>query len=96
MVQVVHTIPISQIRHKKDRYPRAHTLRMLPLKDIIPSPYQHRKHFDPVKLEELAGSRIQDGMISPILVRPAGKQFELISGERLVRSVGLRPLVGPS
>jgi len=59
----------------------------LPLKDIAPSPYQQRKSFDPEKLKELAQSIMQDGLISPILVRPSGEGFELIAGERRCRAI---------
>jgi len=51
----------------------------LPGKSCPHSPYQHRKSFDPVKLEELARSILQDGLISPILVRPVDKHFEIIA-----------------
>ncbi len=72
MVPVVRMIPMSQIVLDEDLYPKVHTLRIIPLREIMPSPYQHRKSFDPVKLEELARSILQDGLISPILVRLVG------------------------
>ncbi|MBW2544343.1 MAG: ParB/RepB/Spo0J family partition protein, partial [Deltaproteobacteria bacterium] len=56
-------------------------------RDIAPSPYQQRKSFDPEKLKELAQSIMQDGLISPILVRPSGEGFELIAGERRCRAI---------
>ena len=34
----------------------SYTLRVIPLKDIVPSPFQRRRDFDPVKLKELAES----------------------------------------
>jgi ParB/RepB/Spo0J family partition protein len=73
----------------QDRHPNPdkYTLKTLPLGDIVPSPFQNRKDFDPDKLQELAGSIIQDGLISPILVRPMGEYFELIAGERRLRAV---------
>jgi len=43
------------------------------LRDIDPSPYQHRKNFDSDKLKELAASIRRDGLISPILVRSVGQ-----------------------
>ena len=67
----------------KDRY----TFRVIPLKDIVASPFQRRRDFDPEKLEILAESIIRDGLIGPILVRPVGEQFELIAGERRFRAV---------
>ncbi|MDP2645014.1 MAG: ParB/RepB/Spo0J family partition protein [Desulfobacterales bacterium] len=68
-------------------YPGKHALQRLALKDIVPSPYQQRKSFDPEKLKELAQSIMQDGSICPILVRPLGKGFELIAGERRLRAM---------
>jgi len=70
---------MSQIVLDEDLYPKVHTLRIIPSREIMPSPYQHRKSFDPVRLEELAQSIIQDGLISPILVRPVDKHFEIIA-----------------
>ena len=52
-------IPLSD--HVRDIYLEALTLRALPLKNIVPSPFQQRKFFDPDKLRELAQSIMQDG-----------------------------------
>jgi ParB family chromosome partitioning protein len=61
--------------------------RAIDLRDIAPSPFQHRKNFDSDKLKELAASIQRDGLISPILVRPIGNRFELIAGERRLRAI---------
>ncbi len=61
---------LFQFNHDGDRYPKTHILRMLPLRDIVPSPFQRRKHFDPETLRELARNIVQDGLIYPVLVRP--------------------------
>jgi ParB/RepB/Spo0J family partition protein len=45
-------------------------LQMIPVDQIAPSPTNPRKHFDPVKLQELADSISEHGLIEPILVRP--------------------------
>jgi ParB family transcriptional regulator, chromosome partitioning protein len=61
--------------------------------DIRPNPYQPRKLFDPEKLEELANSIQQYGVIQPIVVRRLSAGFELVAGERRWRAsqkVGLR------
>jgi len=55
--------------------------------DIDPSPYQHRRHFDGNKLRKLAVSIQRGGLIEPIVVRSAGKSYELIAGERRFRAV---------
>ena len=64
----------------------AYTLGMIPLKDIVPSPFQHRTGFNPETLKELGRSIIQDGLFHPILVRQVDERFELIAGERRFRA----------
>jgi len=59
----------------------------LDLKDIDPSPYQHRRHFDEDKLRELAVSIQREGLIEPIVVRSVGKRYELIARERRFRAI---------
>jgi ParB family transcriptional regulator, chromosome partitioning protein len=53
---------------------------------ISPSPFQPRRSFDDVKLQELAMSIRNQGIIQPLVVRPKGERFELIAGERRWRA----------
>jgi len=53
---------------------------------IEPSPYQPRTRFREEGLEELARSIQSSGIIQPIVVRPIGKRFQLIAGERRWRA----------
>jgi ParB family chromosome partitioning protein len=53
---------------------------------IDPSPYQPRTRFREEALDELARSIQASGIIQPIVVRPIGKRFELIAGERRWRA----------
>ena len=53
---------------------------------IIPSPFQPRRAFDQNKIEELAASIRNQGIIQPLVVRAKGSQFELIAGERRWRA----------
>jgi ParB family chromosome partitioning protein len=53
---------------------------------IIPSPFQPRRTFDDAKLQELAMSIRNQGIIQPLVVRPKGERFELIAGERRWRA----------
>src|SRR5262245_44086256 len=48
--------------------------------------HQPRTHFDPAKLEELANSIRQKGLLQPILVRRSPDGFELVAGERRLRA----------
>ena len=53
---------------------------------ISPSPFQPRRAFDEIKLQELAMSIHNQGIIQPLVVRPKGERFELIAGERRWRA----------
>ncbi|WP_027326870.1 ParB/RepB/Spo0J family partition protein [Helicobacter pametensis] len=56
------------------------------LDQIIPNPYQPRKYFDPLALQELADSIREHGLLQPILVYEDGGQYVLIAGERRLRA----------
>ena len=54
---------------------------------ITPSAFQPRRTFDEAKIEELAASIRNQGIIQPLVVRPhGGDGFELIAGERRWRA----------
>ena len=53
---------------------------------ITPSPFQPRRTFDEAKIDELASSIRNQGIIQPLVVRPQGDGFELIAGERRWRA----------
>ncbi len=59
---------------------------------IRPNPYQPRRDFDPQKLEELASSLKQYGMLQPVLVTPKEGNYELVAGERRYRAARLAQL----
>jgi len=62
----------------------------VPLSSIAANPYQPRRAFDEVALQELADSFKSQGVIQPILVRRLGDgQFQLIAGERRLRAAKL-------
>lgn len=65
----------------------AGAVRELPVERIKPSPWQPRRHFDAEKLEELANSIKNNGLIQPLVVRKKGNHYELIAGERRFRAV---------
>lgn len=59
----------------------------LPLLEIVPNPNQPRRTFDPDQLAELADSIRTNGLLEPVIVRPAAnKKHELIAGERRWRA----------
>jgi len=53
---------------------------------VRPNPHQPRRHFDPASLATLAASIREHGVLQPILVRPAGDEYEIIAGERRWRA----------
>lgn len=64
----------------------------IPIADIVPNPYQPRKHFDQEKLDELVTSILQYGVIQPIVVRRVAHGYELVAGERRWRASQLAKL----
>ena len=60
-----------------------------PLEKIVPQPGQPRQHFDTNKLEELAQSIREHGLLEPLVVRrvPGNDKFELVAGERRWRAL---------
>ncbi|RME81915.1 MAG: ParB/RepB/Spo0J family partition protein [Zetaproteobacteria bacterium] len=61
-------------------------MRMIPIGLIDPNPYQPREIFDEAEIEKLAASIRQDGVLSPVLVRPHGGRYQLVAGERRWRA----------
>ena len=68
---------------------------------IIPNPYQPRKEFDPVQLQEMADSIRQYGVLQPLVVSRFENMkedgsievvYELIAGERRLRGSKLAGL----
>lgn len=53
---------------------------------IRPNPLQPRIRFEARKLEELAASVKENGMLQPLVVRKVGEGFEIIAGERRWRA----------
>ena len=83
-------------------------LQMIPVDRIVRSLTNPRKYFDPDKLQELADSIIEHGLLEPIIVRPTKldpipggeyddesfqeQYYELVAGERRWRAVKLAGL----
>ncbi len=56
------------------------------LNDIKPNANQPRKNFDEEKIEDLANSILEHGIIQPIIVRKAKVGYEIVAGERRFRA----------
>jgi len=61
-------------------------LLLLPVEAVERNPEQPRKRFDEAKLEELAASIRQHGVVEPILVRRQGGKYRILAGERRWRA----------
>jgi ParB family transcriptional regulator, chromosome partitioning protein len=83
---------IESPRLEPESPPAASTLTMVPIDRIVPGPFQPRQRFDPQRLQELTRAIQTQGVIEPLVVRPApvsaegGARYELIAGERRLRA----------
>lgn len=62
---------------------------------IVPNPHQPRQYFDPAKLEELAQSISEHGLIQPVVLtqnEDTAGQYQIIAGERRWRASQLAGL----
>ena len=65
------------------------------INDIKPNSTQPRKIFDEEKLQELASSIEEHGLIQPIVLRKVSKGYEIVAGERrwrAARLIGIKEL----
>jgi ParB family chromosome partitioning protein len=68
-------------------------LRELPLDSLVAGKHQPRRSFDDAALTELANSIRTQGIVQPLIVRPAGAdQYEIVAGERRWRAATLAGL----
>jgi ParB family chromosome partitioning protein len=67
-------------------------VRLIPFIRLKPNPYQPRGHFNEEALEELTASIKSNGILQPLVVRPAGDHYEIVAGERRWRAAQLAGL----
>src|SRR5690242_13853612 len=53
---------------------------------LDPNPHQPRTAMEAARLQELADSIRESGMVQPILVRRRGERYQIIAGERRWRA----------
>ncbi len=58
----------------------------IPIELVRTNPRQPRQVFDEDELRELVHSITTVGLLQPVVVRPAGAEFELVAGERRLRA----------
>ena len=68
------------------------SLREISITSVSPNPHQARAVWDEAELVELAESIKANGVIQPIVVRPAGSGYELIAGERRLKAAQIASL----
>jgi len=66
--------------------PSGRNVMQLPIEAVQRNASQPRKSFDEKRLEELAGSIREHGVLAPILVRRSGAGFAIVAGERRWRA----------
>ncbi|HOA97043.1 nucleoid occlusion protein [Acetivibrio saccincola] len=72
---------------RQENKSKSKSITYLPIECIRPNPYQPRKQFNKIHLEELCESIKQYGVIQPISVRKiSGNMYELVAGERRLRA----------
>ena len=62
----------------------------IPIASIVPNPFQPRREFSEQDLADLVSSIRENGLLQPIVVRPAPgttEQYELVAGERRWRAI---------
>ena len=79
------TKPEERVQKKIDQAKYA----KIPLDQIDPNPYQPRKFFEADALRSLAESIRTVGLLEDIVVRPAGKRYQIVLGERRWRACKL-------
>jgi ParB family chromosome partitioning protein len=64
----------------------------IPLARITANPHQPRSHVDDTRLEELAASIREHGVLQPVLVTETLDGYQLVAGERRVRAARIAGL----
>lgn len=79
----------SEIRNLKSEIAPHGAEMLVPVADIVPSPYQPRTEFDAEEIRKLADSIAKHGLVQKIVVRLVDGTPELVAGERRLRAVKL-------
>lgn len=77
---------------KATKATKIETANEAPIAKITENQYQPRTFFDDEKLEDLANSIKEHGIIQPLVVRETTKGYELIAGERRLRAAKIAGL----
>lgn len=78
--------PATVISSDTDASIDGQEIKQVAIEDISANPWQPRTHFDTDKLNELAQSIKQHGILQPIIVSKEGDKYQLIAGERRLKA----------
>lgn len=62
------------------------SVQAVPLDAIQPNPHQPRRRIDPEKIQELAASIREHGVVQPVILRKHDTGYQLVAGERRWRA----------
>lgn len=88
-------IDTKEISIEKTKENEKKGISFINVNEIKPNQNQPRKTFDEEKLEELANSIKEHGLIQPVILRKSDKGYEIVAGERrwrACRRAGLKEL----
>ncbi|MFC5589971.1 ParB/RepB/Spo0J family partition protein [Sporosarcina soli] len=71
---------------------KAESVEKIHVKSIKANPYQPRKIFDEIAIQELSASIKEHGILQPIILRKKGTTYEIVVGERRFRAAQLAGL----
>ena len=86
MAALLSNAPAPQSVPVTPAFVSGRTMLTLPVEAIERNPDQPRKRFEDAKLEELAASIREHGIVEPILVRKDGSRYRILAGERRWRA----------
>ncbi len=76
----------EQSKNRAGAADSADTIQYIKTFDIMPNASQPRKNFDEEKIQDLASSILEHGVIQPIVLRKKEKGYEIVAGERRWRA----------
>jgi ParB family chromosome partitioning protein len=79
-------VQINIIGKEREVQNQENSIVFININNIAPNPNQPRKDFKDDKIEELAASIKEHGVIQPIMVRKSTNGFEIVAGERRWRA----------
>jgi len=86
LAALIPTAPMEAAPISTSSIDAGERLLMISLDQLLANPNQPRKHFEEEKLQQLADSIRQKGVLQPILVRKIDGRYQIVAGERRFRA----------